>query len=240
MTENKIERLSKPIRRAAKIVASQWPGVIEADDLEQTLYLKLLESPGTVDKALALEPKAKDRFLVRMGHQIASQERTDYAYYKGSYRYSLAEVKKLLKSGALKGLELDPEVQTYDSDGGKPQGGESKPPINAAVLDLRAALEALRGRNEAYADALVKRYLFDEFAETKSEEDALRRGTEALTDEMNRVRRVEHVTRDDGPGTRQSVRRESARYVSKSQWDNDAPVLPAQYRDNAVEKEVWE
>ncbi|AAN01807.1 hypothetical protein PBI_BXZ2_53 [Mycobacterium phage Bxz2] len=193
-----------------------------------------------MDKALALEPKAKDRFLVRMGHQIASQERTDYAYYKGSYRYSLAEVKKLLKSGALKGLELDPEVQTYDSDGGKPQGGESKPPINAAVLDLRAALEALRGRNEAYADALVKRYLFDEFAETKSEEDALRRGTEALTDEMNRVRRVEHVTRDDGPGTRQSVRRESARYVSKSQWDNDAPVLPAQYRDNAVEKEVWE
>ncbi|AVJ50800.1 hypothetical protein SEA_GEMMA_56 [Mycobacterium phage Gemma] len=240
MTENKIERLSKSTKRAAKIVASQWPGVIEADDLEQTLYLKLLESPGTVDKVLDLEPKAKDRFLVRMGHQIASQERTDYAYYKGSYRYSLAEVKKLLKAGALKGLELDPEVQTYDSEGSKPHGGESKPPVDSAVLDLRTALDALRERNETYADAVVKRYLFDEFAETKSEENALRNGTEALTDEMNRVHRVNHVTRDDGPGTRQGVRRESARYVSKSQWDNDAPVLPAQYRDNAIEKEVWE
>ncbi|AOT25497.1 sigma-K factor [Mycobacterium phage BabyRay] len=192
------------IQRAARSVAHQWPGVVERDDIQQSIYVRLLESEGSLNKVLAMDSKAQYRAIVGIGHQIASQERTDYAHYKGSYRYSVAEVKGLLKSGALKGLELDPEVQRpTDEDGGGGGGGESKPPVKDSVLDLRKALRALESRNQSYHDAIVKRYLLDELMEGQQEKDALKRGHTALTDEMNRTHRTDFVTRDDGPGTRQ-------------------------------------
>ena len=229
-------QFSSQVKKAARIVSLQWPGVMEADDVEQTIYMKLLESPGTIEKVKDLEPKARDRFLTRMGHQIASRERTEYAHYKGNYRYSVGEVKDLLKAGALNGLELDPDVQSYDSQGSKPVGGESKPPIKAEVLDLRAGLELLRDRNKSYHDAIITRYLFDE----QPNKDALSRGLKSLADEMNRVNRTAHVTRDDGPGTRGPITREQARYESKDGWDADYTPAPVFMRDNHIEKEVWE
>ncbi|BBC53770.1 RNA polymerase sigma factor [Mycobacterium phage JF4] len=206
LTDDQFRRVQKVITQAAKSVSAQWPGVIEAEDVEQTIYLKLLESPGTVAKLPGLEDKALRRFLTRMGHQIASQERTDYAHYKGSYRYSVAEVKGLLKTGALKHLELDPDVQrpTDESGGGRGgSGGESKPPVKDSVLDLRKAMTALESRNVAYHDAVVKRYLFDEPPTLQVEKNDLNRGITALTEEMNRAHRANYTDRDDGPGTRQ-------------------------------------
>ncbi|AQT28455.1 sigma-K factor [Mycobacterium phage Pistachio] len=193
------------IQRAARSVALQWPGVVERDDIQQSIYVRLLESEGSLAKVLAMDSKAQYRAIVGIGHQIASQERTDYAHYKGSYRYSVAEVKGLLKSGALKGLELDPDVQrpTDEDGGGGGGGGESKPPVKDSVLDLRKALNALEERNIAYHDAVVKRYLFDEKPTLQVEKNDLNRGTTALTEEMNRIHRTDYVTRDDGPGTRQ-------------------------------------
>jgi hypothetical protein len=236
LTLNGLDGLTVHIKKAAKFVSYQWPGVIEADDAEQALYVHLLERPGSIQKIQEMDYRAQYRAIVGMANQIASAERSDYAYYKGSYRYSVSEVKGLLGGGALQQAELDPDVQTYDSESGKPAGGESKPPVDAAVLDLRAALDLLRGRNTLQADAIVSRFLFDD----APDKDVLSRGVESLTNEMNRVHRTAHTSRDDGPGTRQPVRRESARYVSKSHWDADYTPAPAHLRDNHIEPEVWE
>ncbi|AGI61734.1 sigma-K factor [Mycobacterium phage BTCU-1] len=55
LTDDQFRRVQKVITQAAKSVSAQWPGVIEAEDVEQTIYLKLLESPGTVAKLPGLE-----------------------------------------------------------------------------------------------------------------------------------------------------------------------------------------
>lgn len=198
MTETDVLELEEGIKKAAKFVSFQWPGVIDAGDAEQAIWLHLLERPGSIEKIRDMDDKARYRAIVGVGNQIASKERTEYAYYKGSYRYSVAEVKAMLKSGALQGLELDPEVQVYDAGGDKPVGGGSKPPVSVAVLDLREGFSALRERRgpggdphgERYAAAITKRYLLGTFPETQQEKDALKNGIPGLTNEMNRSNRI--------------------------------------------------
>lgn len=237
MNWSDLDGLTVHIKKAAKFVAYQWPGVIDATDAEQALYLRLLESPGSLTKIKQMEDdRAKYRAIVGMANQIASRERSDYAYYKGSYRYSVGEVRGLLEVGALQEAELDPDVQTYDSEGGKPKAGWSKPPVDAAVLDLRAALELLRRRNTLQSDAIVARFLFDD----TPDKHVLHRAVESLTNEMNRVYRTAHASRDDGPGTRKVTTREQARWASKEGWDADYTPAPGYLRDNHIEKEVWQ
>lgn len=238
MTSNEHElvlKLAPSIKAAARTVSFQWPGVMNADEIEQQLYVKLLESPGTVLKVLAFESKVVDRFITRMGHQIASQERTDYSHYKGAYNYSAHEVKKLLKSGGLK--EQSIQAQTFEEK--VSAGKEPTTQIPVQVTDLRAALVRVSEKNEPYASAIINRFRLDEYPANKSEENALSRGIEALVNEMNRVRRVGHDERRDGPGTRSPIDSEAARNLSDSQWDSYLP-LPAHHRDNSIEKEVWE
>ncbi|AFU20677.1 hypothetical protein GOOSE_52 [Mycobacterium phage Goose] len=230
------DELLPVIKRAARNVAYQWPGVIEADDVEQSICLHLLERPSSIRKVEQMDQMAQYRAIIGVGHQIASQERTDYAYYKGAYRYSVNEVKELLKAGALK--EHDEGVNAVDYSEEKVSTGKTEPTtlIPVQVTDLRAALKLLADRNELQTTALIKRYRLDEFPETPAEKMVLKRAHEALTSEMNRVRRTDHVTRDDGPGTRQPITREQARFQSKDAWD--ATYTPSQVRDNAIEPEV--
>ncbi|BCP02470.1 hypothetical protein MINTM018_52390 (plasmid) [Mycobacterium intracellulare] len=162
--------LVKPIKKAAKIVASQWPGVIDADDVEQEIWLYLVESPGSAHKALeAIEPKAQARFLTRIGHQRASKARAAYAYFRGAYKYSVKDVKDLLASG---GLSADNQDR-----------------VKVEYTDLHEAFRKLKDRNESYSNAIAKRYLLSESMGSSREQDALKNGVIALTDEMNRSNR---------------------------------------------------
>lgn len=146
----------------------QWPGVIDADDAEQGTYARLLATPGSVSKILEMGPDAQYRAIVGIANQIASKERDEYAHFRGNFRYSVKEVKSLLLSGGL-------------------TSNDTK--VRAEVFDLHAGFKALQDRNESYANAIAKRHFFDEPMANKSEEDALRRGLEALTNEMNRSNR---------------------------------------------------
>lgn len=235
-----IETLAPDIKRAAKFVSHQWPGVIEADDAEQDIHIRLLGSEGSIQKILEMEPRARYRAIVGIANQLASQERTDYAYFKGSYSYSVAEVKDLLKKGSLHDDEL--HLSAQDCTKQQVSSGESEPTtqIPVQVSDLREALIQLSERHEGYAAAIIRRYRLGKFPDTVKERDALHRGTESLTNEMNRIRRVDHTTRDDGPGTRQPIRREAARFQSKESWDADYSPAPSGLRDNGTEREVWE
>lgn len=175
------EDLEPVVTRASKSVAHQWPGVIEQEDLEQELWGYLLARPNTISKVRGLERKARDRFITRLGHQIASQERTDYDHYKGSYTYAVKDVKDLLSRGVL----------TVGVDG-----------FDAAVVDLLEGLEKLVVKTPQYVEAVVGRYADNEVPGTQRGKDALRNGLEALTKEMNRSARVHFSERTDGIGTR--------------------------------------
>ena len=174
--------LEATVKRASKVVALQWPGVVEADDIEQSIWLHLVENPGSVQSILAMEDKPAFRSVTRIGHRIAAQERMDYDYYKGSYRYSHNEIKSLLEDGII----AFPLAS-----------------FSAERVDMLDALEEIA---ETYKAAILRRYVE---LDTKTSEDnsyhlALKRGLESLVDEMNKCHKRRYSERDDGPGTRKA------------------------------------
>ncbi|QHB36945.1 DNA binding protein [Mycobacterium phage Roary] len=178
------DELEPVIRRASKSVAFQWPGVVEQEDLEQELWAKLLAEPNTAKKVLELERKARDRFVTRMGHQLASQERADYDHFRGAYNYSVKEVKELLSQKILT---------------------EPMSNFKAELLDLEDAFEELKTKTPQYVDAISRRYVAELTPDTKAEKNALSRALARLTDEMNKVAKRRFSERHDGPGTRSNV-----------------------------------
>lgn len=201
MTTNELlNDLSVVIKRAAKSVEFQWPNLLESGDIEQEILLRLFESPGSAVKIHAMDDRARYRAIVGIGHQVASRERIDYDHYKGSYRYSVGEVKKLLNRGVLN------------------QGVDG---FNDAVIDLMEALESLVDGTPQYVEAVVSRYADDQLPTSTRERDALHRGLTALADAMNKSSRVRFAERDDGVGTRDSLTNAQARQTSSSQYDGE-------------------
>lgn len=200
MTDLTLNDLGPVIKRAAKSVAFQWPGVIVAEDVEQSIFVHLLERPNSISKIEEMDERSRYRAIVGVGHQIASQERTDYDHFKGSYRYSVSEVKDLLKQGVL----TDPPEH-----------------FKAEVIDLLDALDELVNRSPRYAEAINSRYADDAFPTSTSEKDALKNGLTALAGQMNKQHRTRYSERDDGLGTREVINTARALDVSGSEWDGD-------------------
>jgi hypothetical protein len=178
------------IRRAARSVAYQWPNVAEADDIEQGINLRLLESPGSVEKIHEMEDAARYRAIVGIGHQLASIERDDYSHFSGNYTYSVDDVKSLLLKGAL-----------Y----------EELPGFSSAMIDLDIGLREVTAKAPQYSDAIFRRYAAWISPTEKSEKNALSNALTALTDEMNRSNARRWATRDDGPGSRTAVSNAAAK-----------------------------
>ncbi|QFG04631.1 RNA polymerase sigma factor [Mycobacterium phage Keziacharles14] len=188
------------IRRAAKSVAYQWPGVVDADDAEQMIAMQLWERPNSLLKVHAMESKAQYRAIVGIGHQIASQERTDYDHYKGAFKYSVGDVKSLLSRGV-----LTSEVEGFTD----------------AVIDLMEGLEAMVTKTPQYVDAITLRYADGDVPKAKTLQNALSRGLESLANAMNTSSRRRFAERDDGPGSRPVITNARAQIISQHQYDGD-------------------
>ena len=62
------------IRKAAINAAIEWPDVT-ADDVEQEVWIRLLEAPGVTERLEEFEPAAASRFLFKVAKQVASKEK---------------------------------------------------------------------------------------------------------------------------------------------------------------------
>lgn len=156
------------VRKAAQSVAAQWPGVVEADDVEQEIYVNLLELKEENLRRLVDE---FDRdglvkvFKERQGYQIAARYRNDFELFSGNYRYSGEEVRSLLESGA---LVFADEMTVTER------------------VDLTNAMQRLEETSPQYAEAIVRRYLEGDAITTGAESRKAQRAVESLTREMNR------------------------------------------------------
>jgi hypothetical protein len=224
LTSN-IASLSREIKKAAQAVAYQWPGVVEADDLEQDISVKLLESTASLYKVLGFDDKGKINALIQIGHQIAAQERTDYEIFSGNFKYSVNEVKKLLTDRALHnespGLGSNWSISDKFSKGGEFEDAVLNK--SSAETDLKRGMKKLKATNSAYAEIIERRYLRDELI-PKDEEGArtrLSRALTSLTTNMNRSYKQRHAARSDGPGTRKVVSSAGAKAISNTNYSGD-------------------
>lgn len=199
---NPLEELMPVIKRASRNVAFQWPGVIDADDAEQSISLHLLERPSSITKIISMDAAARYRAVVGMGHQIASQARADYDYYKGAYFYSAKEVKELLQQGILDPVQLK---------------------FKAEKLDVTDALERIAPQ---YRESILSRYVEGEVPPRGAEQKRLVDATTALIDAMNAVHRQRFNERKDGPGTRSVISNASARTQADTDYNGEFESEP--------------
>ncbi|QFP95535.1 RNA polymerase sigma factor [Mycobacterium phage GaugeLDP] len=202
-----IEVLTREIKKAARSVAFEWPGVVEADDIEQSIWEHILVSPKTKDDLLEMEATPRYRTISKIGHRIASKERTDYEYFSGNFRYSVNEVKALLSKGAINGTKFT--VQSgWSSEENVSSGGEFEDAVLTSVsmeADLQRAMEMLKETTPQYHDILIRKYVTEEYLASGADKKRATLALNALTDNMNRSHKQRHVERPDGPGTRKLV-----------------------------------
>lgn len=165
------EELYNRVRAAAKSVAFRWPGVANADDLEQEMWLRLLETSSYFARLKAMSGSEQDRALKGIGHQLASQEREDYAHFTGNFHYSTRDVRRLLADWA--------EGLTGDAD----PGGMS----HSEQADLSEGLAQLADRQPGRYAVVVAEFVKREPVHSSAVE--LMRSVDSLTQHMNAHRR---------------------------------------------------
>lgn len=251
-----LARWAKEIQKVARKAENDWPGVVEADDIFQEVFLHIIESPKTVEDLVEMDDSNRYRTLHKIAQRLASKARDDYDLFSGNFRYSVAEVEDLLKLGEYAFLAVGIE-SSWNVGDVVSMGGDHSDPVAGAALDgirkeylrkdLGSALEKMRRANQQYFDILVRKFVSQERGMDSTERSRLERALVELTNEMNHSHKQQHVgelvpykSLGDGPGTRKAISNSTARYVSKEGYDSDYYPAPRHLRDNHIEKEVWE
>ena len=174
---------AQEVRAAAKATAREWSDVIDADDMEQEMWLRLLDSSKSyVERVQALNPGERRAVLNNIGHQLGMKYRDDYDTFSGNYRYSSPEVRALLEGGALLGDEPDIDSVTVR-------------------VDLTEGVQTLAEKNSNYFAVLVNKYVHGIDPNNGSERMRLTRAIDLLTRLMNGAHRRGHSWYQ-GPGNR--------------------------------------
>ncbi|MEO6086934.1 MAG: hypothetical protein ABIQ18_27865 [Umezawaea sp.] len=181
--------LNADIEWAGRVVSQEWPGIIEADDARQEIWVKILESPTYVEQLTAMPHKGRRRALAIIGHRAASRYRADFEVFSANVRYSTSEVRALLEDGAL----LD-DREVFD----------------AAHLDVEIALGDLVPR---HSDIITARYARGAMV---TDTKAVTRAVDALTAAMNRSARARAAVRGDSPGSRRAMSNASAQAITRN------------------------
>ncbi len=199
-------KFSSQVRRAARAVSYQWPGLLDIEEAEQELWVHLMETPGTIRKLRdAFDDRQRLNALVEIGQQIGNKALTEHRIFMGDFRYSVNQVKQILVKAAEQ--ERDPSLKLL---------------TRSALLDLTRGTEALRNRNSDYTEAISKRYRDGIVPKQGAQAFRLSAALTALTTEMNRAFKQSHAERSDGPGTRKRVSRAAAAMETKRNWDDDS------------------
>lgn len=198
MDNETYELLKKSVKTAANVTADEWNGIVESDDVEQELWLKLLESPGSTAKLTEMNATARKKSLLRMGKQIATEERSSYELFSDQVHYSTDDVREMLEAGALVG-------EGFNSDDER--------------MDFEFAIEMVRENNSQYIE-----YLWDYFEAGSStlhdetNRKRVSRSVRYLSDCMNNTTKGR---REDysGPGSRTAISNARAMANSSTIWD---------------------
>ncbi|OIR43173.1 hypothetical protein [Corynebacterium sp. NML120713] len=85
------------VERVAKQAASSWRGLVDADDVHQTLCQFILERPS-VQKMIQQKRKSDvSRLLRGYANSVCKQEQLDYEHFTGNFRYIPKQVRAIIE-----------------------------------------------------------------------------------------------------------------------------------------------
>lgn len=169
------DEFREKVRKAARSVAS---GVnqVEADDVEQDIWVRLLEDTQYYDTLCEQDDPFQS--LKRIGRQEAYKQSSAYEHYSGNYVYNPGEVRGLLSEFLVEA--------TLESI--------------AEHTDLVEGLLMLRDVNKNQFNNIINKYVHGIEANTGRTVEAVAK----LADLMNQVNRAARYSYE-GPGSRKAL-----------------------------------
>lgn len=220
LTADEYDLLLPDVRTAARTTARSWDGVIEFDDAEQEIWVRLLEARTTTNTVLEMDRPARVSALTRIGQQIGSQYRDDFEVFSGNWVYGTQDVRKMLDHDALGGERGDfgTDVPMWElPESIIDQLNRTDTETATERIDLFRGLKRLYASNSWYAEIVVSNYV--DCDPVHPNRIDLTRAVDALTKEMNRTHTRRKAAYDEGrPGTRAAMPNEKAQKLTRSQY----------------------
>lgn len=178
------EKLVGAVQREARLAERRWNQIIEADDIEQEIWLFLLENKSSQRFLDTAEPAQVAAALKTRADTICSRERLDLDHFSGNYHYTPGEVRDLLE-------EVGAEYDVHEADD---------------KVDLQLGLDALLQYHPEHFSILERAYwLGESFPRGSSDERRSFYAVDKLTEIMNRKRGQRERDRTEGLGTRPTL-----------------------------------
>lgn len=198
MNDETYNQLAKAVHYAARATQDEWPGVVEADDVEQDIWVRLLESPGSAERLADMNDRDRKVSLNKIGRQLAIEERSSYEWFSAQVHYSTDDVREMLEAGALVNEGFN--------------GSDER-------MDFEAAITEVRESNPQYIESLWEHYEMGTYdTDTGGARRRLGTAVRKLTNHMNgsqKTRNENYI----GPGSRKAISNEDARYITDNVWE---------------------
>lgn len=191
------------VRSVAGYLGWKHSDVMEADDIEQEIWVTLLETENYISDVADRDRDGRREALTRIGAQAVFREKQSKALFIGAVEYGAAEIRKSVDK-VFKALFVD-----------------EKPPEHESVHkdNFLEGLEILTERCPRYLEIIMAKYGGDN--EDPPHRRQLTRAVDALTDAMNTAHRARHVEYEDGPGTRTVISNSTAQVVKSRDYAGD-------------------
>ena len=161
MKQELVDELTPLIREASLAAEVRWSRILPAQDIQQELWLKILENSSLEDFFETCDKRRIKKTLVLKANSICSQERFAYAHFSGQFIYSTEDVREILADAR--------EQQTLPTE---------------ERVDLEAGLERMLESYPA-AHATIEKYVKGLLGNEVTEKRALTRAVKVLTNFMN-------------------------------------------------------
>lgn len=182
MNDEYVREVAASVKAAARHAETRWNGVMEADDIEQELWMFIMESPSVQRALEQLQEQDRVARLHTKANSIVSREKLSYDHFTGNYHYTPSDVRELLEQ-----LGKEEEISLEER------------------LDLELGIELLKDQHESYYTALKSWYVLGIPAESGAAKRKLYRAVDKLADLMNRKRSQRELDRVEGLGTKKEV-----------------------------------
>lgn len=222
MNNNELVALvTDDVKRAARTAAREWADVIDADDAEQEIWIRLLESSKKyLSDVSEMDKGARVSVLEMIGHQVGMKYRDDYELFSGNHRYGTKQVRDLLEAGVLDRV-ADESLAVWElPESVVRQIERTDNETLTEMIDLFEGMKDLNKRNPRYASIIIDNYRDGNQEGTLSATDrkTLTRAVDALTVAMNNCHRRKVAEYEEGIGTRKVISNEKARVISQRQY----------------------
>lgn len=170
------------VKKVARSTENRWNKMLDADDIEQDLWLFIMERPSVQEYLRTRSDGEIVNALNIQADNICSKERLDYEHFTGNFLYNPADVRDLLGRMTQEERVLDDER-----------------------IDFEIALEDLRKEYPHYYDSIYSQYYMGYEHEDNNARRQSQRAVDKLADLMNRKRSQRSAERTEGPGTRPKI-----------------------------------